>query len=305
MSADADAAKVGKVIQGLETEEAKVQGGECGQDPGCVETTQQKLQKLEAKLAKLEKRYQSVQYENRASGDQQYGSQLSTVRHGIQEAEYRIDRIVHASWTAAPRNIDIDAHIVPYPGAVQQFGTQDAAAEMTSDSVYQSDTMVDSIERAQSMEGKRSVYRALTHLRGATIAAYDGIARSHMKNVEEYAANHHWRSEHYVRHLAEEESDVSRWAFPVRYPRPDLTRHNVFSRNLDDPDGDPVFGAAPAPAAPLAPPAPAPLSEEALIAQRRPHVDAEGHGAVDALTVNRHFQEALRELEAKRSPRLV
>lgn len=113
------------------------------------------------------------------------------------------------------QGIEIDTAVAPYPNAgIEPFGQEEAAAEVTEDSIAQSNGMIDQIENAQAIEAKRAVFRALTKLRGATIASYDGIAKSHIKNVEDYAEAHKWRLEHPMRHLAEEEADVERWAFP-------------------------------------------------------------------------------------------
>jgi len=114
---------------------------------------------------------------------------------------------------AAPGSpIDIDTTL-PY-GEAEPFGREQTASEMTASAKYESDTMVDQIERAETMEERRAVFRALTRLRGATISAYDGIAKSHLNNVVQYNKEHKWRDTHPVKHLAQEEDDVSRWAFP-------------------------------------------------------------------------------------------
>merc|ERR1719352_1855914 len=78
----------------------------------------------------------------------------------------------------------------------------------------ESDRMVDQIERAEVAEEKRAVFRALTRLRGAAITSYDGIARSQTGNIDEYNHKNKWRDAHPLHHLADEESDVSHWAFP-------------------------------------------------------------------------------------------
>ena len=54
----------------------------------------------------------------------------------------------------------------------------------------------------------RSVFRALTRLRGAAITSYDGVARSQTGNIDEYNHLHKWRETHPLHHLADEESDV-------------------------------------------------------------------------------------------------
>ena len=43
--------------------------------------------------------------------------------------------------------------------------------------------MVDQLERAEVAEEKRSVFRALTRLRGAAITSFDGVARSQTGGV--------------------------------------------------------------------------------------------------------------------------
>jgi hypothetical protein len=128
----------------------------------------------------------------------------------LEEAE---DTVAKAG---APNNLDIDIEVAPQPNGVEPFGNEEPAREMTEASIKESNAMVNQIDRAQGVEAKRSVYRALTKLRGATIASYDGMARAHLKNVDDYNIKHKWREEHPYRHLAEEEGDVAVWAFPAR-----------------------------------------------------------------------------------------
>lgn len=110
------------------------------------------------------------------------------------------------------KGIDIDTQM-PY-GDLEPFGREDTAQELTEASVKDSDGMVDQIERAEVAEEKRSVFRALTRLRGAAITSFDGVARSQTGNIDEYNKIHKWRNTHPLHHLADEESDVSKWAFP-------------------------------------------------------------------------------------------
>jgi len=112
---------------------------------------------------------------------------------------------------AAP---EIDSSEMPY-GDLEPFGREDTAQELTESSIHESDAMVDQLERAEVAEEKRAVFRALTRLRGAAITSYDGIARAQTGNIDEYARKSNWRKQHPVRHLANEESDTSRWAFPT------------------------------------------------------------------------------------------
>jgi hypothetical protein len=111
-----------------------------------------------------------------------------------------------------PDGIDIDT-AMPY-GDLEPFGREDTAQELTEDSIKESDGMVDQLERAEVSEEKRAVFRALTRLRGAAITSFDGIARSQTGNIDEYNKVHQWRQTHPLHHLADEESDVSKWAFP-------------------------------------------------------------------------------------------
>lgn len=108
--------------------------------------------------------------------------------------------------------IDIDT-AMPY-GELEPFGREDTAQELTEQSISESDEMVDQLERAEVAEEKRAVFRSLTRLRGAAITSFDGIARSQTGNIDEYNKVHKWRTTHPLRHLADEESDVAKWAFP-------------------------------------------------------------------------------------------
>jgi hypothetical protein len=109
-------------------------------------------------------------------------------------------------------SMDIDTEM-PY-GELEPFGREDTAAELTAASIAESDKMVDQIEKAEVAEEKRSVFRALTRLRGAAITSYDGVARSQTGNIAEYNHLHKWRESHPLHHLADEENDVEKWAFP-------------------------------------------------------------------------------------------
>jgi len=110
------------------------------------------------------------------------------------------------------KGIDIDTQM-PY-GDLEPFGREDTAQELTEASVRESDEMVDQLERAEVAEEKRAVFRALTRLRGAAITSFDGVARSQTGNIDEYNKIHKWRKTHPLHHLADEESDVTKWAFP-------------------------------------------------------------------------------------------
>merc|ERR1719272_2622966 len=74
--------------------------------------------------------------------------------------------------------------------------------------------MIDQIEQAVISETKRSMFRALTRLRGATIASYDGMANAQSANVAVYAKAKQWTKDHALNHLANQEGNVKLWAFP-------------------------------------------------------------------------------------------
>lgn len=102
---------------------------------------------------------------------------------------------------------------VPYAD-FEPFGGEGMAKDLTRSSIEETDKMVDQIERAQVAETKRATFRALTRLRGAATSAYDGVARSQVGNIAQYAADNKFRDNNEVRHLAQQEGDVQRWAFP-------------------------------------------------------------------------------------------
>eukprot|EP00931_Biecheleriopsis_adriatica_P086151 TRINITY_DN6086_c0_g1_i1.p1 TRINITY_DN6086_c0_g1~~TRINITY_DN6086_c0_g1_i1.p1 ORF type:complete len:313 (-),score=80.72 TRINITY_DN6086_c0_g1_i1:28-894(-) len=97
---------------------------------------------------------------------------------------------------------------------IEPFGRENTAQDLTEASIRESDMMVDQIEKAEIAEENRAVFRALSRLRGAALASFDGIARAHQSNMQEYAKENQFRETHPVKHLANEEADVSKWAFP-------------------------------------------------------------------------------------------
>jgi hypothetical protein len=135
---------------------------------------------------------------------------LLSERKNVQE--HADDKKEPCDETKAAEGIDIDT-MMPY-GELEPFGREDTAQELTESSVKESDEMVDQLERAEVAEEKRAVFRALTRLRGAAITSFDGVARSQTGNIDEYNKVHQWRSTHPLHHLADEEADISKWAFP-------------------------------------------------------------------------------------------
>jgi len=114
--------------------------------------------------------------------------------------------------TQASSGIDVDTEM-PF-GDLEPFGREDTAQELTESAIEESNRMVDQLERAEVAEEKRAVFRALTRLRGAAITSFDGVARSQTGNIDEYNKLNKWRKAHPLHHLAEDESDISKWAFP-------------------------------------------------------------------------------------------
>lgn len=118
-------------------------------------------------------------------------------------------RFQHGSNMEKTTAIDINVNF----GELEPFGREDTAQELTQNSVLESNNMVDQVERAEVAEEKRATFRALTRLRGAAITSFDGVARAQTENIDNYNRNNKWRDAHPVNHLAEEESDVRKWAF--------------------------------------------------------------------------------------------
>jgi len=133
--------------------------------------------------------------------------QRGTVVKGV-----KVEDMKYEATPVQEKGIDIDT-AMPY-GDLEPFGREDTAQELTESSVRESDEMVDQLERAEVAEEKRAVFRALTRLRGAAITSFDGVARSQTGNIDEYNKIHKWRKTHPMHHLADEESDVTKWAFP-------------------------------------------------------------------------------------------
>eukprot|EP00930_Biecheleria_cincta_P022648 TRINITY_DN16516_c0_g1_i2.p1 TRINITY_DN16516_c0_g1~~TRINITY_DN16516_c0_g1_i2.p1 ORF type:complete len:215 (-),score=66.94 TRINITY_DN16516_c0_g1_i2:274-918(-) len=113
----------------------------------------------------------------------------------------------------AEADADVSDPQLPF-GDMEPFGRETTAQQLTEESIKESNAMVDQIEKAELAEEQRSVFRALTRLRGAALASFDGIARSATGSIEQHAQKSQWRKEHGIKHLAEEEDDVEKWAFP-------------------------------------------------------------------------------------------
>merc|ERR1719335_947454 len=127
------------------------------------------------------------------------------------------DRLSLIAGKTAKGKTSQDKKPLPF-GQLEAFGREDTAAELTEASIDESNRMVDQIERAVVSETKRSMFRALTRLRGATIASYDGMANAQSANIDNYTKKKKWTKTHDINHLAEQEGNVEKWVFPNSDP---------------------------------------------------------------------------------------
>merc|ERR1719235_1529499 len=164
----------------------------------------------------------------------------------MQNAEMHVDddRLSLLAGSPAPAAATpggISQKTVPF-GQLEAFGREDTASELTQASIQESNRMIDQIERAVVSETKRSMFRALTRLRGATIASYDGMANAQSANIDNYTKKKKWTKTHDINHLAEQEGNVEKWAFPNSDP-------NLVGAGAEEEEA----AAAPAPAAAATP----------------------------------------------------
>jgi chromosome segregation ATPase len=92
---------------------------------------------------------------------------------------------------------------------IEPFGKEDTAHELTKHAANTQDTLVDAVENAEVAEIKRTVFRALTRLRAATIKEFDTIARLETQAIDEYNDNHHYRAENPLEYIGSGEPHVS------------------------------------------------------------------------------------------------
>merc|ERR1719335_2097143 len=206
----------------VKLEETREQLGKLSgsQGQGQPSGNNQRLRELQDKLDKLKDLRAKEAQLKTSPDDEALKAEVESLRKELDagttpgEAERRLAAEIaklESDINATPgagRPIDIDASL-PY-GDAEPFGRESTASDLTRSSKYESDTMVDQIERAETMEERRAVFRALTRLRGATISAYDGIAKSHLNNVVQYNKEHKWRDAHPMKHLASEDVGSSR-----------------------------------------------------------------------------------------------
>jgi len=177
--------------------------------PRAVEAVEEQAADPDSKLANGDLHSFLV---SKDDGDEDDDKKEKKEKKGDDEEESAQPRTIKAVAPVEEKGLDIDT-AMPY-GDLEPFGREDTAQELTEDSIQESNSMVDQLERAEVAEEKRAVFRALTRLRGAAITSFDGVARSQTGNIDEYNKIHQWRQTHPLHHLADEESDVSKWAFP-------------------------------------------------------------------------------------------
>jgi len=203
-------AELESLLEDLEAAERKSSGADASDHDEMkaeVERLREALQWLEQEQAESDTAHEPPPIEDAFAVD---GSAVAAVNE--EEREITASSGEDPCDSPAAGGIDIDTSM-PY-GELEPFGREDTAQELTEQSVTESDMMVDQLERAEVAEEKRAVFRALTRLRGAAITSFDGIARSQTGNIDEYNKVHKWRRSHPLHHLADEESDISKWAFP-------------------------------------------------------------------------------------------
>jgi len=208
-------------------------------DKGSVEHHASKKEMVEAAKAEL------ADLEAKRARGEDIHDELGKVKEEVKEAEGDEEdgaggddedvKVGQAEFGSGESNVDKEAETKPSKetkpsngaGAGQKqpilgggvpFGGKPRADKLTKGSVSETNAMVDQIEKAQAAEEKRSAYRALTRLRGAMTTSYDAMAGKHMQNIDEYNSQHAWRKEHNVNHLAAEEGDVNKWAYPGNEP---------------------------------------------------------------------------------------
>merc|ERR1719213_1138745 len=164
-------------------------------------------------------------------------ARLQTLRENVKKAMlelYMENAHVHVD--------DKLALVAGHSAAGKQTVAGAPAAELTEASIDESNRMIDQIERAVVSETKRSMFRALTRLRGATIASYDGMANAQSANIDAFSKKKKWTKTHDINHLAEQEGNVEKWAFPNSDP-------NLVGAGAEEEEA----AAAPAPAAAATP----------------------------------------------------
>jgi len=175
---------------------------------------QKEIKEME-EAEKTEDKSDSKSHDEMKAEIERLRDQLKKLEEARKKAPKKKVKKVASKAKVAPlsgKAVDIDMDM-PY-GDLEPFGREDTAQELTESSIKESDEMVDQLERAEVAEEKRAVFRALTRLRGAAITSFDGVARSQTGNIDQYNKVNKWRNKHPVRHLADEESDVTKWAFP-------------------------------------------------------------------------------------------
>jgi len=199
----------------------QIDGKHDGADQEAVDLLK-KMKEIDELLSELEKQKEEgaeIKPETQEALAEELRKLKQAVAERIEREEARQKAEDKAAKTAAETDAEKEfptegpSSHMPY-GQLAPFGRENVAQELTESSIHESNKMVDDIESAEVAEEKRAVFRALTRLRGAAITSYDGVARSQTGNIAEYNHKNKWRDSHPLQHLAQEESDVAKWAFP-------------------------------------------------------------------------------------------
>jgi len=91
---------------------------------------------------------------------------------------------------------------------IAPFGKVDTAQALQNAAADTQNTLVDAVENAEVSEIKRTVFRALTRLRAATIKEFDTIARLETQAIDAYNDAHHFRGENPIKYLHSAEAPV-------------------------------------------------------------------------------------------------
>lgn len=195
-----------KALDELESAHDKSDGTNSDETKAELERLREQVDRMEASDGKdKDRKHRPMQKDSTSEASEALAAKAKNVSSIPGQAE-------EIATPIQEKGFDIDTQM-PF-GDLEPFGREDTAQELTERSIKESDEMVDQVERAEVAEEKRSVFRALTRLRGAAITSYDGVARSQTGNIDEYNKIQKWRKAHPLHHLADEESDVTKWAFP-------------------------------------------------------------------------------------------
>merc|ERR1719335_583873 len=133
-----------------------------------LEKKKQELDDLLEQLEKQKEGGQEISPESQEALDKELRNLKTAVANKVKREEEELEVEAEKERKKKQRKKSYGGGMegMPY-GELEPFGREDTAAELTEDSISESNKMVDQIEKAEVAEEKRSVFRALTRLRGA------------------------------------------------------------------------------------------------------------------------------------------